>query len=83
MEPYIGQITLFAGDVPPKGWTRCDGSDTAPWMGKVLSDVINHKFDTPGTPGHGYGSSKLPNLKDLAPPGMMYIICHEGANPLT
>ena len=26
MEPYIGEIKMFAGDFAPRGWALCDGS---------------------------------------------------------
>ena len=62
MEPFIGQIILFAGNFAPRGWALCDGQ---------LLDIASHSalFDILGTTYGGDGNTTfgLPDLRGRAP----------------
>jgi microcystin-dependent protein len=81
--PMVGEIVLFAGNFPPRGWMLCDG--------RIL--LISHYaalFSLLGTTygGDGRVNFALPNLKAFALPdlkapveGLNYIIAIQGAWP--
>lgn len=62
MQPYIGQIMLFAGSFAPNGWTFCNGQTL---------NIADHQalFNILGTTYGGDGSSTfaLPDLRGRAP----------------
>ena len=62
MEPYIGQITMFAGNFAPRGWAFCDGQ---------LLPISSHTalFSLLGTiyGGDGRTSFALPDLRGRLP----------------
>ena len=62
MEPYIGEVRLFAGTFAPKGWAFCDGSQ----LSVALSDAL---FSLIGTTYGGDGSEyfNLPDLRGRVP----------------
>ncbi|MEL6428343.1 MAG: tail fiber protein [Planctomycetota bacterium] len=69
MEPFIGQIMLFAGNFAPRGWAKCDGQ---------LLDITSHSalFSILGTTygGDGRTTFGLPDLRGRTP-------MHEGHGP--
>ncbi len=62
MEPFIGQIILFAGNFAPRGWAFCDGQ---------LLDIASHSalFSILGTTygGNGRTNFALPELRGRVP----------------
>ena len=61
-EPYIAQITLFAGTFPPRGWAFCNG--------QILSIAQNTApFSLIGTTygGNGQTTFALPDLRGRVP----------------
>ncbi len=68
-EPFVGQITMFAGNFAPRGWAFCDG--------QVLSIPQNDAlFSLFGTiyGGDGKTTFRLPDLRGRAP-------IHPGSGP--
>ena len=69
MEPFIGQIILFAGNFAPRGWAECDGQ---------LLDISSHSalFSILGTTygGDGRTTFALPDLRGR-------VAVHEGNGP--
>ncbi len=69
MDPFIGQIMLFAGNFAPRGWAFCDGQ---------LLPISKHQavFSILGTTygGDGRTTFGLPDLRGRAP-------IHEGGGP--
>ncbi|GLQ34041.1 tail Collar domain-containing protein [Amylibacter marinus] len=58
MEPYIGQITMFAGIFAPKNWAFCDGQILQISDNPALYSVIGTNFG-----GDGRSDFALPNLQ--------------------
>ncbi len=58
MQPYIGEITIFAGSFAPKGWLFCDGSTLQVSQFSTLYAVIGNTYGGSGA------SFKLPNLQE-------------------
>jgi microcystin-dependent protein len=62
MEPYIGQIMMFAGNFEPQGWASCDGR---------LLPIAHHTalFSILGTTygGDGQRTFALPDLRGRLP----------------
>lgn len=62
MDPFIGQIMMFAGNFAPRGWAFCNGQ---------LLDISSHSalFSILGTTYGGDGRSTfgLPDLRGRAP----------------
>ena len=69
MEPFIGQVILFAGNFAPRGWALCDGQ---------LLDISSHSalFSILGTTygGDGRTTFALPDLRGR-------VAVHEGNGP--
>ena len=70
---YTGQIAIFAFDVAPAGWSRCDGSRLT-----IADNTLLHS-----RVGDGYGDKNkltfaLPMLAPLTPSGPFYCICIAG-----
>lgn len=64
MDPYIGDIRIFAGNYAPKGWMLCNGA---------LLDISNYStlFTIIGTTygGDGMSTFSLPDLRGRLPVG--------------
>ncbi|MEM8538563.1 MAG: tail fiber protein [Pseudomonadota bacterium] len=62
MQPFVGQIILFAGNFAPRGWAFCDGQTL---------DIAEHQplFAILGTTygGDGQLTFKLPDLRGRVP----------------
>ena len=84
MEPYLGQIILFAGNFAPRGWAFCDGN---------LLPISNYQalFSLLGTTygGDGRTTFALPDLRSRVPrgegtgPGLNPVQLGEKAGALT
>lgn len=56
-EPYLGEIRLFAGRLPPRGWHICDGSLLPVSQYQALFSLLSNRFG-----GDGRTTFALPNL---------------------
>ena len=65
MDPYIGEIRIFAGDYAPIGWAICDGSMMSIRQNQTLYAVIGNTY------GGDFREDQfaLPNLLGKAPMG--------------
>ncbi|TCD02739.1 phage tail protein [Pedobacter psychroterrae] len=62
MEPYIGEIKLFAGDFAPRGWFFCDGTLLDINYYQKLFSLIQTYYG-----GNGQTNFALPDLRGRAP----------------
>jgi microcystin-dependent protein len=62
MEPFIGEIRIFAGDFPPNGWAFCDGRLLPISQNMALFSILNTTYG-----GNGQTTFALPNLRGAAP----------------
>lgn len=69
MEPFIGEIRLFAGSYAPVGWALCNGQLVPLGQNTALYSLIGTTYG-----GDGKTNFALPNLKGRAP-------MHAGAGP--
>jgi len=69
MDPYVGEIRLFAGSYAPVGWAFCDGSLLAIQTYAALFSVIGTTYG-----GNGTTNFALPDLRGRAP-------IHQGEGP--
>ncbi|WP_338874749.1 tail fiber protein [Spirosoma sp. SC4-14] len=73
MEPYIGQIQLFAFNFPPKNWAFCDGRLLSIAQNQALFSLIGTTYG-----GDGITTFALPDLRGRTPigfgqgPGLTY-----------
>jgi len=58
MDPYIGEIRLFAGNYAPTGWAFCDGQVLETVQYNALFTVIGNRFG-----GDGDTTFALPDLR--------------------
>lgn len=70
MDPYIGEIRMFAGRFAPQGWAFCDGS-LLPinQANEILFSLIGTTYG-----GDGFSNFALPDLRGRIPVG-------QGAGP--
>ncbi|MBL8242469.1 MAG: phage tail protein [Bryobacterales bacterium] len=64
-EPFIGQIMIFGGNFPPKGWAFCDGSLMAISQNTALFSILGTMYG-----GDGRTTFGLPDLRGRVPIGM-------------
>jgi len=76
MEYFIGMVMLVPYTYLPDGWVACTGT---------LLPIADHDalYVLIGTTYGGNGSTNfaVPNLQNICPVGMMYIICTVGLFP--
>lgn len=60
--PYIGEIRLFTGNFPPRGWALCDGSPVQLGMNPALFALLGTAYG-----GDGRSYFNLPDLRGRAP----------------
>lgn len=65
MEPFIGEIRIFAGMHIPDGWAACDGSLISINDNQTLYAVISTTYG-----GDGVSTFALPNLNGRVPVGV-------------
>lgn len=63
-DPYLGEIRLFAGLIPPKNWLPCDGRTLKPGDFSALFSLLGVKFG-----GDGINTFALPDLRGRTPIG--------------
>ena len=61
LEPFIGEIRLFAGTFTPKGWLRCDGQSLPVSDSPELFSVLGTTYG-----GDGRNAFSLPDLRGRA-----------------
>jgi hypothetical protein len=47
----VGAVVMFAGQVPPEGWLRCDGSAVPPGHGRLVEVLGSTVLPTAPGPG--------------------------------
>ncbi len=62
MNPYIGEIRIFAGNFAPTGWALCNGQYLAIQSNPALFSVLGTFYG-----GDGVTSFALPDLRGRAP----------------
>lgn len=69
MEPFIGQVMMFAGNFAPRGWALCDGQLLAISRYSALFSILGTTYG-----GDGVSTFGLPDLRSRAP-------VHKGDGP--
>lgn len=62
MDPFIGQIVMFAGNYAPRGWAFCDGQLLPIANNPALFSIIGTTYG-----GDGRTTFALPDLRGRAP----------------
>src|SRR5919202_381879 len=62
LEPYIGQICMFGGNYPPRGWALCNGQLLAISQNTALFSLLGTYYG-----GNGQTTFALPNLQGRVP----------------
>ncbi len=62
MEPFIGQITLFAGNFAPRGWAFCEGQLLPIAQNQALFSILGTIYG-----GDGRTTFALPDLRGRIP----------------
>ena len=65
MEPFIGQVMLFAGNYAPRGWAFCEGQSLAIMDNQALFSILGTSFG-----GDGRVTFNLPDLRGRVPVGV-------------
>ncbi|HHY74364.1 MAG TPA: phage tail protein [Bacillus bacterium] len=68
-EAYLGEIRIFAGNFPPRGWAFCNGQLMSIQQFPALFSILSTQYG-----GDGRTTFALPNLSDKAP-------MHQGIGP--
>lgn len=76
MEPFIGQIQLFAFNFVPAGWLLCDGQMLSVSQNIQLFYLLGTAFG-----GNGTTTFAVPDLRKVAPPNTHYCIAVQGIFP--
>ena len=61
-EPFLGQITLFAGNFAPRGWAFCEGQQLSIAQNSALFSILGTTYG-----GNGQTTFALPDLRGRAP----------------
>lgn len=78
MEYYMGEVTLFAFNFAPSGWTLCNGQILNISQNSALFALIGNTYGG----SQAQGTFALPNLQGASPlPNMQYYICIYGIFP--
>lgn len=64
MEPFIGQVILFAGNFAPRGWAFCHGQLLPIAQNQALFSILGTTYG-----GDGRTTFALPDLRGRAPIG--------------
>ena len=63
-EPFLGQITLFAGNFAPRGWAFCAGQILSIAQNTALFSILGTTYG-----GNGQTTFALPDLRGRVPVG--------------
>ncbi|MFC5702793.1 phage tail protein [Cohnella faecalis] len=69
MDPYVGEIRIFAGKYAPNGWALCDGSLLPVQSNQALFSILGKTYG-----GDGRTTFGVPDLRGTAP-------MHQGTGP--
>lgn len=64
MDPFIGQVILFAGNFPPRGWAFCEGQILPINQNQSLYSILGTTYG-----GDGRTTFALPDLRGRVPVG--------------
>ena len=64
MDPYLGEIRLFATDFVPRGWLPCEGQTVAINQNAALYSILGTQYG-----GDGVSTFQLPDLRDRSAVG--------------
>lgn len=64
MDPYLGEIRLFATDFVPRGWLPCEGQTVSINQNSALFAVLGTLYG-----GNGVSTFQLPDLRDRSAVG--------------
>lgn len=67
MEPFLGEVRIFAVEAAPKGWARCDGQFLPINQNQALFALLGTTFG-----GNGQTTFQLPDLRGR-------VVMHEGS----
>jgi microcystin-dependent protein len=77
MEPFLGQVELFAFNFAPQGWAACEGQLLPINQNQALFSLLGTTFG-----GNGQTTFALPDLPGKAPgDGLAYYIALQGIYP--
>ena len=62
MDPYLGEIRMFAGNFAPRGWAFCNGQILSIAQNTALFSLLGTTYG-----GNGQTTFALPNLQSMAP----------------
>ncbi len=68
-DPFIGEITMFAGNFAPRGWAFCDGQILPISQNTALFSLLGTTYG-----GDGRTTFNLPDLRGRVP-------IHAGSRP--
>ena len=74
-QPYVGEIRIFAGNFPPKGWRFCEGELLPIADNETLFQLIGTTYG-----GDGVSNFALPDLRGRIPvhQGTSYFLAEQG-----
>jgi len=75
VDPYLGQVFLFAGDFPPRGYIECNGALLGVNENTALFSLIGAVYGGDGRTT--FGLPKIPRPEK----GGMYVIAVVGVYP--
>jgi microcystin-dependent protein len=61
-EQFLGEIRIFAGNFPPRGWAMCNGQLLSLSQNTALFSLLGTQYG-----GDGRSTFGLPNLQGMAP----------------
>ncbi|HWT02376.1 MAG TPA: tail fiber protein [Pyrinomonadaceae bacterium] len=76
LNPYVGEIRLFAFNFPPSGWLPCAGQLLPMSQNTTLFSLLGTSYG-----GDGRTTFGLPDLRSVAPQGLQYCISLQGVYP--
>ncbi|HCR48574.1 MAG TPA: phage tail protein, partial [Bacteroidetes bacterium] len=62
MEPYLGEVRIFAGNFAPRGWAICDGSLLPINQNQALFSLLGPRYG-----GDGSSTFALPDFRSRVP----------------
>lgn len=69
VDPFVGEIRMFAGEFPPSGWALCDGQILSVAQNEALFSLLGSSYG-----GDGQSTFGLPDLRGRIP-------IHYGSGP--
>jgi microcystin-dependent protein len=76
VNPFVGEIVLYAFNFAPQGWASCSGQLMPISQNVPLMSLIGNNFG-----GNGQTDFALPDYRSIAPPGLQYCIALAGIFP--